>query len=572
LNEGFAGLASLAGVSGSASQASTQLQRAITSLVAPNTTMQKLYKQNGIASGEWLIEQKGLVGAFQEIVRISEATGTPLQKMLGRIEGLKAIATLTGPQLEAFNDNLTAMGSAAGDVDRAFAGATEGIDRAGFQWAQATQRMRVIAEDLYIALAPAALNVGNALAPIGEGLAVVAQSVAQMDTGTLTGIVGALLGLALLGPVLSVVGSITTLFGGLWPVLAAANPWVLAVAAAGGALWLAWSNDWGGLQGGVYSLMDGIRQRAENTKDAIKNLQTTWDAFNTPKATKGTEGPATTLRDVGKAVGDVWKALGPAQGELSRFEQRMIESPRKVQSAWDIFWHGFAVNMPDFGQLGADIGSLWTSITTGASQAGAGVTSGINGPVMGVGLTFQSMSSTATSNMNKIPASAKTAASGTKSAFTSVGWSSIGSSIASGIAGGISSGVAAIKSAAVGAATAALSAAKSALGIKSPSSVFRNQVGAMIPAGMVLGIYDGAGAVERAINSLVVGGSGGYNLNVGTHAMQTGLALAGAGGNVTNNTEQTINVYVTAAPGATQEDGENVGIGITKTLRSRGLI
>lgn len=567
LNEGFAGLASLAGVSGSASQASTQLQRAITSLVAPNTTLTKLYKQNGIASGEALISQRGLIGAFQEVVRISEQTGVPLQKLMGRIEGVKAVATLTGPQLEAFNDNLTAMGNAAGDVDRAFAGATEGVDRAGFQWAQSMQRLRVIAEDLYVAFAPAALNVGNALAPAGEALERFAQVIAGLDTGTLTNILYSLLGLAALGPVLTIIGSLTTLFGGLSSVLAAANPWVLAVAAAGGALWLAWSNDWGGIQGGVYSLMDGIRQRAENTQGAIKNLQDVWDKFrNPPAATGGTEGPITTLRDVGKAVGDVWKALGPAQGELSKFEQRMIESPRKVQGAWDLFWSGFADNWPDFS-------GLWSSLTSGAAAAGVGVTTAITPAITGVGQNFGGMATTAISKMNTIPPGAKSTAAATKSAFTTAGWAGVGSSIISGIVGGIKSAASSLASAAAAAAKSALSAAKSALGINSPSRVFRDQVGAMIPAGMALGIYDGMGAVNRAINSLLIGGSGGgINLSIGAHAMQTGLAMAGAGGSTTtNHTDQTINVYVTAAPGATQEDGENVGIGITKALRSRGL-
>lgn len=64
----------------------------------------------------------------------------------------------------------------------------------------------------------------------------------------------------------------------------------------------------------------------------------------------------------------------------------------------------------------------------------------------------------------------------------------IGTAIIDGIAAGISAGVAAISNAATSAANSALEAAKSALGIESPSTVFRDQVGQMIPAGLIEGI------------------------------------------------------------------------------------
>ncbi len=65
---------------------------------------------------------------------------------------------------------------------------------------------------------------------------------------------------------------------------------------------------------------------------------------------------------------------------------------------------------------------------------------------------------------------------------------SIGQGIIDGISGGISAGIGAIRSMAANAANSALEAAKAALGIESPSTVFREQVGAMIPAGLIEGI------------------------------------------------------------------------------------
>lgn len=71
-----------------------------------------------------------------------------------------------------------------------------------------------------------------------------------------------------------------------------------------------------------------------------------------------------------------------------------------------------------------------------------------------------------------------------KNAFTSVDWGSVGLNIIQGIASGIASAAGALVDAAVSAATNALDWVKSKLGIHSPSTVFRDQVGKMMALGM----------------------------------------------------------------------------------------
>ena len=72
--------------------------------------------------------------------------------------------------------------------------------------------------------------------------------------------------------------------------------------------------------------------------------------------------------------------------------------------------------------------------------------------------------------------------------ITGTDWLSLGSNIISGIANGIVNGAGAIVSAAQDAASRALNAAKNFLGIHSPSRVFRDEVGKMIPQGMAVGV------------------------------------------------------------------------------------
>jgi len=83
---------------------------------------------------------------------------------------------------------------------------------------------------------------------------------------------------------------------------------------------------------------------------------------------------------------------------------------------------------------------------------------------------------------------ATSAISSFKNAFLSMNWASIGSNIIKGIISGIGSAVHDLVDAAVNAAKSAFEAAKNFLGINSPSHLFRDEVGKMIPAGMAVGV------------------------------------------------------------------------------------
>lgn len=79
------------------------------------------------------------------------------------------------------------------------------------------------------------------------------------------------------------------------------------------------------------------------------------------------------------------------------------------------------------------------------------------------------------------------------------GWYNLGYNIASGVAQGVYGGSYLISQAARSAAQSALSSAKSALGVHSPSRVFRDEVGQMISAGMAEGITLGAPKATAAV-------------------------------------------------------------------------
>ena len=79
------------------------------------------------------------------------------------------------------------------------------------------------------------------------------------------------------------------------------------------------------------------------------------------------------------------------------------------------------------------------------------------------------------------------------------GWAGIGGGVIDGIISGITGAIGGLVAAAANAAKSALDAAKSALGIASPSKVFHDEVGAMIPVGVADGIRS---ATPEALNAL----------------------------------------------------------------------
>lgn len=115
--------------------------------------------------------------------------------------------------------------------------------------------------------------------------------------------------------------------------------------------------------------------------------------------------------------------------------------------------------------------------------------------------------------------------------FTSYNWGSVGMQIINGIKNGLVGAARGLCEAAANAANDALNWVKDKLGIQSPSRVFRDQVGRMIPAGIAEGIDRGTpslitraqGMAERAVGAARSASSG------WSPVPAMGVAAAGAG-------------------------------------------
>lgn len=92
--------------------------------------------------------------------------------------------------------------------------------------------------------------------------------------------------------------------------------------------------------------------------------------------------------------------------------------------------------------------------------------------------------------------------SGAKSTISNQNWYSVGSNICSGIQRGINSGWSWLSNTVYNLASSLLRSAKNALGIHSPSRVFRDEVGENIGLGVGEGIADSEGAILKSVDGV----------------------------------------------------------------------
>lgn len=157
-----------------------------------------------------------------------------------------------------------------------------------------------------------------------------------------------------------------------------------------------------------------------------------------------------------------------------------------------------------------------------------------------------------------LPNLAKSIISNMKDFFLRGGWDSIGRNIITGIVSGIASAAGALFDSLANLASSALNAAKNALGIHSPSALFRDEIGKQIPAGMALGIEGGAPTVRRALQSLTFGLEAA--VPVRTAALPLGNTPALAGGGFVQTNSFTFHINESMTPAELTREAEDMAV------------
>lgn len=159
-----------------------------------------------------------------------------------------------------------------------------------------------------------------------------------------------------------------------------------------------------------------------------------------------------------------------------------------------------------FSAIRAALASLPSTLLSLGKNAISSMANGIRALVGSAGSAassvLQAIVNAITSLPGKLLSLAQNAVSRMISAFTSQNWASIGSNIINGIISGIGSAIGGLVDAAVNAAKAAFNGAKKALDIHSPSKLFRDKIGKMIPAGMAVGVTKYTDPALRSVQDM----------------------------------------------------------------------
>ena len=196
---------------------------------------------------------------------------------------------------------------------------------------------------------------------------------------------------------------------------------------------------------------------------------------------------------------DAWDAIKGIVDTWTGYFQKIWDSIKNVFSAvvsWftNVFstaWQGIQ-NV--WGAVVNFFSGIWNGIVDIFSGVGSWFSSNFTSAVNGIKNAFSSIVSFFSSILSQI-----------KGVFSDVGswFTSVGGNIVNGIISGVTGAASSLFSSLRNLATNALNAAKEALGIHSPSTVMRDEVGKQIPAGMAIGIDKAKNLVTKATQTLV---------------------------------------------------------------------
>lgn len=182
---------------------------------------------------------------------------------------------------------------------------------------------------------------------------------------------------------------------------------------------------------------------------------------------------------------------------------QMNNTKTVVSTAWAVMKSTVASTSSS---IKSTVSTAWNNIKSVSSSAWSAINATIRGKWDDISSTISgkisSVKSNVSSGFNNIKSDITSKMSSALSSVRGLNWYSVGSDICSGIGRGIDSGWSWLRNKVSSVANSLLRAAKSALGIHSPSRVFRDVVGLNIGYGIGEGIENSEGSVVRTVSSV----------------------------------------------------------------------
>lgn len=285
---------------------------------------------------------------------------------------------------------------------------------------------------------------------------------------------------------------------------------------------------WNTIKSSLSTTWEGIKTTASTKWNNLKStISTAWDSVKTTATTKWTNiktSLSTAWEGIKTTASTKWTnlktSISTAWDNIKTTASSKWESIKTTLSGkWDSIKSTASTKWTN---LKSTISTKWTEIKNNASS------------------TWDTVKSTLSSKWDSIKSTASSKWDSIKSTIKNKGWSGVGSDICNGISSGIDSGWSWLKTKVGNVASSLLDKAKSALGIHSPSRLFRDIVGLNIGYGIGEGIEASEGSVVKTVTGLAdaiaaEANAGEYNIGGVVSTAEVDGALTGFSDKVANS-------------------------------------
>lgn len=261
------------------------------------------------------------------------------------------------------------------------------------------------------------------------------------------------------------------------------------------------SSAWNGIKSWTSSTWSNVKSTVSNAWSGIKSAASTgWNAVKSGVSSAWNSVKSTTSsiwNGIKSGLSSAWNGIkSTASSTWNNLKSTISSGWNNIKSTTSSVWNGVKATLSStWSNIKSTASSTWNSMKTTASSAWNSMKSTASS-------TWSNIKSSLSSTWNSIKSTASSTWSGIKNAIQNQGWSGVGSNICNGIANGINSGWSWLKNKVSSLASSLLSAAKSALGIHSPSRLFRDEIGLNIGYGVGEGVEASQPSILKSVSGV----------------------------------------------------------------------
>lgn len=258
---------------------------------------------------------------------------------------------------------------------------------------------------------------------------------------------------------------------------------------------------WENVKSNTSALWNNITSTLSDTWDDIKSdASTTWTNLKTT-VSNGWDNiksnTSTAWNNMKTTLSTTWSNMkSSASTTWANLKTTISNGWNNIKSNTSTTWNSIRSSLVNtWSNVKSNASTSWSNLKTTISNGWNNIKSNTNS-------TWNGIKSSLSSTWDNIRSNASSKWEGIKNAITNKGWSSVGSNICSGIASGIDAGWSWLKNKVSSLASSLLDKAKSALGIHSPSRLFRDIIGLNIGYGIGEGIEASESSVVGSVTGL----------------------------------------------------------------------